>query len=1449
MSESQVPKKKGLSFPGAKAKVTIVKAMEPIPITSERPPVATVDVKKVIPRPVIATSARRSLNIFAKRDTPGKATVAKTVSVEPPTKKEKPRVQFKNEVNVKLVTPVGIVTEEKEDVALLKLKSFFDGLKEETSADFYEDINLEDLASDEPENDGRFFYMYDNDINEDFTSLNNLFTVIEFGKEGFHIDRTDTDKVDEEKGMLFDMFREMGEEEEEEEEVPVKPLPTSSLDSILTDETLGPLAEEILEKEGRLPGESEDQKYADAYSIEKPATGFLPQNRRAFTDFIYDTFEPFKLPPLPKEPDPNACMTVMQSDRAEMYKYQQFIREYMTWQSPYRGILVYHGLGSGKTCTSIAAAEALFATFPSSDRKIIVMTPFSLRQNFIGEITTCGFQHFRLRNHWIPQSLSDPLVKTFAKSVMHIPQQYLDRVSRIWIPDFTKEQNYQAPGNATAEQKTRYLSAKEQDEVREQINNILVYDPKKKLYGRIRFISYNGFSKKDLMEIACTKPHEFDNAVIIIDEIHNLVRIMQGTIEPYLTKLTQIKARRTQEFEPIEWDKWKPKLCPADWKEYEADKELRKKSYKRGYLFYRLLVQATNSKIIGLSGTPLINFAEELGILSNLLHGYNHIVEGSVAKADVRQQGSDAKDKATMEKIRKLLTENPYTDFQDIKMTEKVIQFRTTFLPEAIKKLTGQPGVIRAAPGEPIVTFAERLASLQADFEKEGLKLLAPKGAESKFTVQSEPLLPPLREEFQTTFINKTDNVSIENELVLIKRLTGLISYYKGSREDLMPRIRRDETVFVPMSIYQQTQYSKARLEEIDIEEKKEKKKKDEGVVEVTGRLAALFAEVYEIKNLPQSSNYRMGSRQTCNFAFPTEVIRPRPRNKLEQEAEVGTDVPDIIDAEIQEGADLATTVAEERAAAEAVNAEDEEEREAELGTVATEQGGGGEANSGGFNEVNARREAMENAELSEESNIQDYINAMRSLWERENPIEPIGEDGLTVEQRRCRALRLPGENYAQQIERAKNCLATLAADKLKMGPTGLGETSPKYQRILENIQAAPGSSLVYSQFLQMEGIGIFTLAMDANGYEPIEIKFNRQTQKPFFTKRTLASLAKGPTPPGESIKQLRYIKFTGEDEDIVRRYALLLFNARFSDLPRELSDVLAKAGWKNNDKGDLCRVFCITSAGAEGLSLKNVRAVHIMEPYWNDVRTAQVKGRAVRICSHAELPPEERTVDIFTYVTVFSKEAQTAKTGAIQIAEKIVNRDSLSDADAKIAKLPIPTGALQYTLTSDQRLWLISNRKKALIDNLQKVMKSAAVDCTLNYQEDKEKDPEKAFKCVTFAYDKVGDFMYDPNLERDIQLTKTETKTIKKAVPVAPVATTMAPVAPVVVPVSKKKKAKIQDVEYYLEPELDTSGKTVKFYLYADIDMKTRVGEIAAIESKKTPGTYGPKGSALKLY
>ena len=166
-----------------------------------------------------------------------------------------------------------------------------------------------------------------------------------------------------------------------------------------------------------------------------------------------------------------------------------------------------------------------------------------------------------------------------------------------------------------------------------------MYDKAKNPTGRIHFINYNGISANRLKEIACKDPTYFDDAVIVVDEVHNMVRLMTGKIEPYLAASGGKKRRIVQE--TIGAEKWKPSLC------------LTARNYRRGYLFYRMLLGATNTKIIGLSGTPLINFPEELGILANILHGYIPVIEGIISVT-----GDDNRNR-----IETALLEYPYVDF------------------------------------------------------------------------------------------------------------------------------------------------------------------------------------------------------------------------------------------------------------------------------------------------------------------------------------------------------------------------------------------------------------------------------------------------------------------------------------------------------------------------------------------------------------------------------------------------------------------------------------------------------------------------------------------------------------------------------------------------------------------------------------------------------------------
>ena len=73
-----------------------------------------------------------------------------------------------------------------------------------------------------------------------------------------------------------------------------------------------------------------------------------------------------------------------------------------------------------------------------------------------------------------------------------------------------------------------------------------------------------------------------------------------------------------------------------------------------------------------------------------------------------------------------------------------------------------------------------------------------------------------------------------------------------------------------------------------------------------------------------------------------------------------------------------------------------------------------------------------------------------------------------------------------------------------------------------------------------------------------------------------------------------------------------------------------------------LIKIFMITASGAEGISLRNVRFVHLVDPYWHPVRREQVIGRARRICSII-LPPEMQTVRVYLYLMKFSEKQLTS--------------------------------------------------------------------------------------------------------------------------------------------------------------------------------------------------------------
>ena len=83
-----------------------------------------------------------------------------------------------------------------------------------------------------------------------------------------------------------------------------------------------------------------------------------------------------------------------------------------------------------------------------------------------------------------------------------------------------------------------------------------------------------------------------------------------------------------------------------------------------------------------------------------------------------------------------------------------------------------------------------------------------------KFLIEQLECLPSKYEEFMPLFV---DGLQVKNPILFQRRIQGLVSYYKGADERLLPkRLEEDNTlVKMPMSEEQFARYLEVRWEEI----------------------------------------------------------------------------------------------------------------------------------------------------------------------------------------------------------------------------------------------------------------------------------------------------------------------------------------------------------------------------------------------------------------------------------------------------------------------------------------------------------------------------------------------------------------------------------------------------------------------------------------------------------
>jgi hypothetical protein len=1037
------------------------------------------------------------------------------------------------------------------------------------------------------------------------------------------------------------------------------------------------------------------------------------------------------------------------SSTAGLMLHQQLVRDYLNLVTPYRGLLLYHGLGSGKTCSSIAIAEGM-----KDDKQIIVLLPASLQRNYIEEIKKCGDPIFKKNQYWewIPIESENIELRKNLSMILSLSEEYIIKNRGVWITDISKPPNIAR------------LNPEELKSLNVQLDTMIK--------NKYKFINYNGLRKERfrIMTDNYTK-NIFDNSVVIIDEAHNLISRIVNKISSL--KEPSKKSKRTLQKETIN-------------RGIETTNEL-------SLQIYHMLMMANNCKIVLLTGTPIINYPNEIGILFNILRGYIKTWtfnlrptegKGTIINEDMLKNAVFSKDKIldylqyTPTSQRLTITRNPF-GFESVIKDSRGEEGKYIY-----DGVSNRPTKKKDADGRTYIK--ERRLITDDEFQQKIIKLLRDNDISASLeSIKYNLALPDKLDDFLFNFIDINNPGKMKNEMKLKKRIMGLTSYFRSAQEELLPRYDKkiDKMVVkVNMSDFQFNIYANYRKKERNADRKSN----------MDNKPGDLFKQ--------QSSTYRIMSRLACNLTLPD---RPNPMDYrktkiIEEEEEEKVGEEKVVEEKVGEEEKVQTPVKSKKKKNEVRFAEEDEvkiitpsasiakslmtskteemlnetlpsltseKRETILRSIndfeSTDFGKKYKFEKLSQDKQNTMlkqfkkysSEIEKNKSISFFDFFQEQLNkskkggglfkllmigGLNSDEEEEEvyetkPLVNATEDDIIIEEpdfpdAEKEIDSMTTNNYKIDVQNFMRNLKENVVQFLSMtnvpGSTDplppLMKYSPKYVEIIKNITSDEhlGLHLLYSQFRNMEGLDIFSMALNVNGFKRFE--FSKNSSDVLEVSRN--------TMQNDGL--LCYAMYTGEESAEERELVRKIYNGDWNEIPQNIREQLNSKS-ENNMMGEIIKLLMITSAGAEGINLRNTRYVHVMEPYWHPVRVEQVIGRARRICSHEKLPMELQTVQVFVYISVFT-EQQLVSDYANEI--KRLDKSSVEPFNPE---------------SSDEKLLHTSNVKEAISENILKSVKETSIDCA-TYSETNE--GKEGLKCLSFNSAKIDEFSYVPDYEEQQQ-------------------------------------------------------------------------------------------------
>ncbi len=196
------------------------------------------------------------------------------------------------------------------------------------------------------------------------------------------------------------------------------------------------------------------------------------------------------------------------------------------------------------------------------------------------------------------------------------------------------------------------------------------------------------------------------------------------------------------------------------------------------------------------------------------------------------------------------------------------------------------------------------------------------------------------------------------------------------------------------------------------------------------------------------------------------------------------------------------------------------------------------------------------------------------------------------------------------------------------MSSETIGEYSPKMEFIIHRLRTSKGVAFIYSRFIASGGLAL-AIALEVNGYMAAGARSRNILKGHDFVGQCALCDGKANSHAGRDhpFTQAYYVFLSGDTG--------LSGNNRDS-----IDKATISSGPESNIYGQKIKVIIGSTVAGEGIDLKFIREIYVLDTWFHLNKLEQILGRGIRNKSHIALPREKRNVTVYLLTNQFPRDS-----------------------------------------------------------------------------------------------------------------------------------------------------------------------------------------------------------------